>query len=137
LTKGRITATGGRYNGIRQVATVCTQRFHLTHASSGPTQMVFRSVQPFSGDRLQNGSPYAMGPLSCLSVCNAVYCGQTVGWIKMPLGTEVGFGPGDNVLDGNGRPSQQLLSSCCTAHGRVLSGMHARRRIVTNIGVSQ
>jgi len=68
LTKGHITATRGRYNGIRQVATVCTQRFHLTHASSGPTQMVFRSVQPFLGDRLQNGSPYAMGPLS-MSVC--------------------------------------------------------------------
>jgi len=28
-----------------------------------------------------------------------VYCGQTVGWIKMPLGTEVGLGPGDIVLD--------------------------------------
>jgi len=30
--------------------------------------------------------------LSCLSVM-LVYCGQTVGWIKMPLGTEVGLGP--------------------------------------------
>jgi len=28
-----------------------------------------------------------------------VYCGQTVGWIKMPLGTEVG--PGYIVLDGD------------------------------------
>jgi len=89
-----------------------------------------------------NGSPYDTGPmsrlfcLSCLSVM-LVYCGQTVGWIKMPLGTEVGLGAGDIVLDGdpplprkgaqqpaaarlygacllwpNGRPSQQLLSSC-------------------------
>jgi len=56
-------------------------------------------------------------------------------WIKMPLGAEVGLGPGDIVLDEdpapltqsgttvsplfgphllwrNGRPSQQLLSSC-------------------------
>ena len=63
-----------------------------------------------------------------------VYCGQTVGWIKMPLGSEVELGPGHIVLDGdptpptqrgtaacsfrpcllwsNGRPSQQLLSSC-------------------------
>jgi len=70
--------------------------------------------------------------LTCLSV-TLVYCGQTVGWIKIPLGTEVGLGPGDIVLDGNsayprkgtqhpslfgpcllwlnGRPSQQLLSS--------------------------
>ena len=29
-----------------------------------------------------------------------VYCGQTAAWIKMPLGTEVGFSPGDLVLDG-------------------------------------
>jgi len=28
------------------------------------------------------------------------YCGQTTGWIKMALGTEVGLGPGDTVLDG-------------------------------------
>ena len=27
------------------------------------------------------------------------------GWIKMPLGMEVGFGPGDFVLDGNPAPS--------------------------------
>jgi len=26
-----------------------------------------------------------------------VYCGKTAGWIDMPLGTEVGFGPGDIV----------------------------------------
>ena len=61
--------------------------------------------------------------------------GQTVGWIKLPIGTEVGLGPGDIVLDkdplpipkkgctaaptfrlmsvvANGRPSLQLLSSC-------------------------
>jgi len=29
-----------------------------------------------------------------------VYCGQTAGWINMPLGTEVNLGPGDVVLDG-------------------------------------
>jgi len=62
--------------------------------------------------------------------------GQTAGCIKMPLGTEVGLGPGDIVLDGdrasptkrgtaappplfspcllwpNGRPSQLVLSTC-------------------------
>jgi len=75
------------------------------------------------------------GPcLSCLSV-TLVYCGQTVGRIKMPLGMEVGLVPNHIVLDGNAappergtapvptfwpfcllwsnsRPSQQLLSSC-------------------------
>jgi len=82
---------------------------------------------------------YAIEPLSCpvLTVClpvTLVYCSQTVGWIKMPLDTEVGLCPGDIVLDGDpappqkgrtafptfrptllwhGRPSQQLLSYCC------------------------
>jgi len=38
--------------------------------------------------------------LSCLRE-TLVYCGQTVGWIKMPLGMEVGLGPGHIVLDGD------------------------------------
>jgi len=29
-----------------------------------------------------------------------VYCVQTVGWIKMKLGMEIGLGPGHIVLDG-------------------------------------
>ena len=33
-----------------------------------------------------------------------VYCGQTAGWIKMPLGTKVGLSPGDSVLDGDAVP---------------------------------
>jgi len=70
-----------------------------------------------------------------------VYCGQTVGWIKMPLDTEVGLGSGEIVLHGdpaphtergtagptfgpcllwqNGRQFQQLLSFCWTAHDRI------------------
>ena len=83
-----------------------------------------------------NGSRYT-GPLFCMPVCpvcTSVYCGQTVGWIKMPLSTEVGLGAGEIVLHGdpapprkwaqqpplfgpyllwpNGNPSQQLLNSC-------------------------
>jgi len=63
-----------------------------------------------------------------------VCCGQTAGWMKMQLGTEVDLSPGHIVLDGDpalakgaqqppplfsahvycdhGRPSQLLLSSC-------------------------
>jgi len=55
-------------------------------------------------------SPYAVGPLSVLSVClsvTLVYCAQTVGWIKMKLGMEVGLGPGDIVLDGGPAPPQK------------------------------
>jgi len=41
--------------------------------------------------------------LSVVSVLSGtlVYCGQTVGWIRVPVGMEVGLGPGDIVLDGN------------------------------------
>jgi len=44
--------------------------------------------------------------LSVLSV-TLVYCGQTVGWIRMPLSTEVCLGPGDIVLDGDPAPATQ------------------------------
>ena len=39
----------------------------------------------------------------CLSVLSValVYCGQTVGRIKMELGKQVGLGPGHIVLDGD------------------------------------
>jgi len=33
-----------------------------------------------------------------------VCCDQTAGWIKMPLGMEVGLGPGQIVSDGNPAP---------------------------------
>ena len=39
----------------------------------------------------------------CLSVLSVtlVYCGQTVGWIKMKLGTQVDLSPGHIVSDGD------------------------------------
>ena len=42
----------------------------------------------------------------CLSVM-LVYCGQMAGWIKMPLGTEVGLGPGDTVRWGPSSPTER------------------------------
>ena len=67
-----------------------------------------------------------------------VLCGQMAGWINMPLGMQVGLGPGDNgpssptwanpkraqqcplfsagVCYGQGHPSQLLLSSCFLIH---------------------
>jgi len=94
---------------------------------------------------------------SCLSVClvTLVYFRQTVGWIDMPLGTHVVLGPGHIVLDGNpaptprkrtqqpplfgprllwpnGRPSQQLLSSCCW-----YDGFHKRQQnVIKKINVT-
>jgi len=35
-----------------------------------------------------------------------VYCRQTAGWMKTPLGTEVDLGPGHIVLDGTQRPCE-------------------------------
>jgi len=47
--------------------------------------------------------------LSVLSVLSVtlVYCGQTVGWIKMKLGTEVGLGPYHIVSDGDQAPPKR------------------------------
>jgi len=36
-----------------------------------------------------------------------VYCGQTAGWIKMPLCTKVGLGPYHIVLDGDTAPPKK------------------------------
>jgi len=44
--------------------------------------------------------------LSCLFV-TLVHCDQTVGWIKMKLGMQVGIGPGYIVLDGDPAPPPQ------------------------------
>jgi len=79
-------------------------------------------------------------PLDCCLSVTLVYCGQTVGpsspesaqqppplfgpcgqmagWIKMPLGTEVGLGPGHIVLDEDPAPfpqkgAQQLSQFRC------------------------
>jgi len=66
----------------------------------------------FLGDRLQNGSPYAIGPLSvCLPVCLSclsvmlLYCGQTVARIRMRHSMEIGLGPGHTGLDGDAVPT--------------------------------
>ena len=48
-------------------------------------------------------SVHCQSVLSVLSV-TLVYCGQTVGWIKMKLGMQVGLGPGHIVLDGDPAP---------------------------------
>ena len=48
-------------------------------------------------------SVHCLFVLSCLSV-TLVYCGQTVGWIKMKLDMEVHLGPSDIVSDGDPAP---------------------------------
>jgi len=56
-----------------------------------------------------------------------VYYDQTAGWIRIPLGTEVGLGPGDSVLDGDppshgkGHSTPQLFAHCSGPQARILS----------------
>ena len=71
-------------------------------------QSAFNGIsEHFLGDRLSNDSPYAIRPLSVLCVSDIVYCGQTVGWIKMKLGMEVGLRPRHFVIDGDPAPLSQ------------------------------
>jgi len=51
------------------------------------------------------------GCLSCLTIILVYYCGQTVGWIRIPLGTEVGLDPGDIVRWGPSSLHGEELSS--------------------------
>ena len=46
----------------------------------------------------------------CLSVLSVtlLYCGQTVGWIKMKLGMVVGLDPGHIVLDEDSAPPPNI-----------------------------
>ena len=66
-------------------------------------------MRPFLGDRLQKRFALCyqtiVSPV-CLSV-TLVYCGQTVGWIKMKLGMQVGLGAGHIMLDGDPAPTPQ------------------------------
>jgi len=88
-----------------------------------------------------------VGGLFVLSVClsvTLVYCGQTVGWIKMKLGIEVGLGPGHIVLDGDLSPpkkghSPQFLThvSCGQAAGlmKMPLGMVLAQATLCQLGI--
>jgi len=63
---------------------------------------VCKTVRPMLSNR-------CLSCVSVLSVCNVdLYCSQMVAWIKMALGTKVGFGPGHTVLDGDPAPSHGM-----------------------------
>jgi len=63
------------------------------------------------------------GRCASLSVCRSVtlvYCGQTLGWIKMKIGIDVGLSPDHIVLDGDpahppprGTSPQFSVDVCC------------------------
>jgi len=78
----------------------------------------FTTTDQEAADKLANGFwaticktvSRMLSDRSVLSVClpcrsvSLVYCGQTFGWIKMKLGTQVGLGPGHIVLDEDPAP---------------------------------
>ena len=53
-------------------------------------------------------------------------CGQTAGWIKMPLGTKLGLGPGNSLLDGNPAPPKKGHSRCTDEGENWRTGVHAK-----------
>jgi len=73
-------------------------RCHLVGGRPRPRQLCVRwgprSPSPKGGGTFHQFSTHA-------------YCGQTAGWIKMALDTEVGLSPGDFVLDGDPAPPQK------------------------------
>jgi len=64
--------------------------------------------------RTRSSSPKGHSPKFSAHIC----CGQMALWIKMPLGMEVGLGPGHIVLDGEPAPPSQkgtqppIFSAC-------------------------
>jgi len=62
------------------------------------SQTASRSVQPFLATVCKTVRPIRSD--RCLSVLSVtlVYCDQKVRWVRMPLGTEIGLGPGHIVL---------------------------------------
>jgi len=86
-------------------------------------------VRPMRSDRC----------VSCLSVLSVtlVYCGQTVRWTKMKLGTVVGLGPGHIVLDRDPAPHLKgaqhpnFLPMCIVAKRLDGSRCHLVRRYVS------
>jgi len=59
--------------------------------------------RPRPGDIVLDGDPsppaQKRGYGAAAPTFRPMYCGQTAGWIKMPLGMEVGLGPRHTVLD--------------------------------------
>jgi len=59
--------------------------------------------RPRPGQHCLRWEPNSPRPKGHSHIC----CGQMAGWIKMPLGTEVGLGPGDCFRWGPGYPPKK------------------------------
>jgi len=79
----------------------CAKRLHATGVGLGSCHIVLH------GDPINSPKRGTAAPQVLAHVCS----GQTAGWIKMPLGTEVDLGPGQIVLDEAQLPSGKGHSS--------------------------
>ena len=76
---------------------VVAKRLDLIRCSLVRRQASVHATLRYMGNQLpQKGHNPQFSPHVC--------CGKMAGWIKMPLGTEVGFCQGDIVLDGEPAP---------------------------------
>jgi len=94
----------------------CWSRLSVTRSSKSVKSGSRYLVDSLSegGEFWATGSPYAIAPSSVLSVClsvTLVYCGQTVGRIKMKLGMRAGLVPFHTVLDGNPAPLTKRVTA--------------------------
>ena len=103
-----------RSNSIARTRRLIT-RHTFKHASVIHMAGKDRVRHRFIHDDVLQGEPFLKRFALCcqtavLSVCpvclsvTLVYCGQTVGWIRMKLGMEVDLGPSHIVLDGDPAP---------------------------------
>ena len=76
---------------------------------SAQSGLKLMTLTQFLADRCNAtfGYCHEMSSVVCLSSVTRVYCGQSVGRIKMKLGVQVGLGPGHIVLDGDLAPLPQ------------------------------
>ena len=68
-----------------------------------------------------------------------VYCGQMAGWIKMPLGMEVGLSPGNIMLDGDPAPPPRKTGTAPQFSAHVYCGQTAiciRIPLGTEVGLN-
>jgi len=75
------------------------------HGGAMIYRMLYKTFQSLVERRTESVTlmNHGLWECDCLSV-TLVHCGQTVGWIKMALGMEIGLVPGHTVLDGDPAP---------------------------------
>ena len=87
---------GSRWNLACRLVQRCTLYGNATHIANTTYWLYGTEVGLSLGDIVLDGDPSPPPLKGHNPQCSAyVYCDQTAGWIKMPLSTEVGLGPGD------------------------------------------